>query len=101
MKSKYMSSELLAEIYKKAWDEGIFIREWDRDGPFACAGSREKLEIYAKRLGWKFDTIEKIAEFIQILPMDACTDLGAFPANGCTREEACQTAVDGYKLYMR
>ena len=77
----------LKEIYKKAWNEGIWIRELDEN--MAAAGCLKDLEKMEKKLGKKI----KIEE----LALGDCVNLGCLPGTGKTRQESCNNAILKFK----
>lgn len=79
--------EELRKIYKEAWNEGIFVREFSPI--FAAAGSVKKVEYFEKLLEIEIDILK--------LTMAECMNLGAVPSNGKTRAETCRNAIKAYK----
>lgn len=96
-KKKYTGkvTEELRKIYKDAWDEGIWIREFGRgsgEDYLAGAGSLEKLKEIEKKLGREIEISE--------LSLGDCVNLSA-PGIGKIREEACRNAVEEFKKYRK
>lgn len=89
-------TEELQKIYKDAWDEGIWIREFGKaeggDCYLAGAGSLEKLKEIEKKLGREIETNE--------LSLGDCVNLAA-PGLGKTREEACRNAIEEFKKHKK
>lgn len=84
----------LTEIYKNAWDEGIWIAEFAAEnGCLAAAGCRKVLETTEKRLGQEIN--------IAGLTLGDCWELSACPGTGETRQEACENAIDAFKKEHR
>jgi len=88
-------TDKLSEIYRKAGEEGIWIREWipeSQDIYMAAAGCLMDVEKMEKELGTEID-IEKLtlSELYSI----------SIPGTGRTREEACKNAVSSYKKFKK
>ncbi len=94
-----MSGELtdeLREIYRKAYEDGIWLREWSPcpgGGKYlAAAGSMKQVEGLEKKLGKEID-LEKLGlgDIINI----------SLPGTGETREEACKNAIEAFRDYRK
>lgn len=87
-------TEELRQIYREAWEEGIFLCEFGGSGGYlAAAGSVERLTSAEKILGQELDVTR--------LALVDCYNLGAVPANGPTRETACRNAIKAYKEHYK
>lgn len=90
------AKEELRKIYRDAWREGIWIREFGRvDGGgryMAAAGSVEELEEIEKKLGREIEISE--------LSLGDCVNL-AQPGTGKTRAKACRNAVEEFKKHRK
>ena len=86
--------EELHRIYKKAWDEGIWVKELGATdtGFLAAAGSIKDLEKIEKRIGREIDVNE--------LGLGDVIDISA-PGSGLTREEACRDAIAEWKKELQ
>lgn len=67
-----MPKKNLKKIYRDAWEEGIFLREFGGDNGFlTAAGSVKKLQRLEKKLGKEIDVYD--------LQLGDCMALGALP----------------------
>jgi hypothetical protein len=80
----------LRKIYKKAWKQGIWIKEFvgEKGCYLAAAGSIRKLEKIEIETGREID--------IAKLTLANCVFLGT-PGYGKTRKEACENAIKAFK----
>ena len=94
-----MSEEVtdeLKEIYRKAYEDGIWLREFGSspgsDTYMTAAGSISKLEEIEKQTGEEIDVSELgLADVVNI----------SLPGTGKTREEACRDAIKAFKHYQK
>ena len=86
----------LREIYRKAYEEGIWLREWPPahggDMYVAAAGSMNDLERIEKKCGIKIDASK--------LDLGAIVDISE-AGIGKTREEATRNAIKAWKKYVK
>lgn len=94
-KSRGQITDELRQIYKEAWDEGIFLCEFGTfdgaDGYLTAAGDLKVLEKLEKDLGREIEIHE--------LSLGDCMNLGTLPGHGQTREESCRNAIKEYKEF--
>lgn len=86
----------LREIYQRASEEEIWIREWvagtGKYTYMAAAGSMEKITQLEIKLGREIDIMQlELGDLVNL----------SFPGTGKTREEACQNAIDELKRYQK
>ena len=84
-------TDRLREIYKSAYEEGIWIKEFGGGECYmAGAGSIAQLEEIEKELGEEIDVSKlTLGDIINI----------SLPGTGKTREEACENAIKAWKEY--
>ena len=93
-KSSKRELAALKRIYREAWNEGVFLREFGGDAQFmTAAGSVKKLEKLEKQVGREIDVYE--------LNIADCIGLGALPGVGPTRIAACRDALRIYRAYVK
>ncbi len=86
----------LKEIYQKAYEEGIWLREavlgTKKNYYSAAAGSMETITELEKKLGKEIEIMQ--------LELGDLVDLSV-PGYGKTREEACKNAIKELKKYQK
>lgn len=85
----------LKKIYKDAWEDGIWVREFttQRRGSYlSAAGTKKKILELEKAMGMDI----KISK----LSLGDCVNLGV-PGSGRTRESACRNAIKKVKKLVR
>ncbi|MEK7625355.1 MAG: hypothetical protein AAB467_03325 [Patescibacteria group bacterium] len=86
----------LRKIYKQAWKEGIFLKEFQAQvGFLAAAGSIKQLRKVGKLLG-----LRNVFKTLNTLGLGECVSAGTVPGTGSTRTEACLNAIAGLKRHI-
>ena len=84
----------LRQIYKEAWEDGIWIKEFGGgEGCMAGAGDVADIERLEKELGREIDVNDDLTLG------DCVLNIPSLPGGGDTREEACRDAVAEWKAY--
>lgn len=89
-------TEELRRIYKEAWDDGIWIKEFGGgEGWMAGAGDVADIDRLEKALGREIDINEDLSLG------DIVMNIPSLPGNGSTREEACRNAVAAWRAHRK
>ncbi len=91
-------SQELRDIYRDAWKQGIWLREFRSEKGFLiAAGSVAVLRNARRRLRRAGEIAPPLHRCPETLTLGNCISLGAEPGSGTTREQACRDAIKQYK----
>lgn len=86
MKNNKEDLDQLTKIYKEAWEQGIWLKEWG--GNLCAAGCVKEVETIEEKTGEEID--------IDKLTLGDCVNL-AWYGHGATRIEACLNAIKKFE----
>lgn len=93
-------SQELRDIYRNAWKDGIWLREFLSDNGFVvAAGSVAVLRTVHREIRQSGRSVPALIRWPEQFAMGDCIFLGAEPGSGKTREEACRDAISKYKQH--